>query len=107
MIHVRGNNVYPAAVEAILRRFPDVAEFRIVIDTGRPLADLRLDVEPTPTADAGRLCEAVADAIQNDLLFRAAVTAVPPGTLPRFEMKAKRVVRHASPLSPGGEGSRQ
>ncbi len=93
MIHVRGNNVYPAAVEAIVRRFPDVAEFRIVIDTARPLADLRLDVEPTPTADAGRVCAAVADAIQNDLLFRAAVTAVPPGTLPRFEMKAKRVVK--------------
>jgi len=93
MIHVRGNNVYPAAVEAILRRFPGVAEFRIVIDTARPLADLRLDVEPTPTADPARLCEMVADAIQNELLFRAAVTAVPPGTLPRFEMKAKRVVK--------------
>ncbi len=93
MIHVRGNNVYPAAIEAILRRFPDVAEFRIVIDTARPLADLRIEVEPTPTADADRLREAVADAIRTDLLFRAAVTAVPPGTLPRFEMKAKRVVR--------------
>jgi len=93
MIHVRGNNLYPTAVEAILRRFPDVAEFRIVIDTTRPLADLRLDVEPTPTADPARLCQQVADAIQNDLLFRAAVTAVPPGTLPRFEMKAKRVVK--------------
>lgn len=93
MIHVRGNNVYPAAVEAILRRFPDVAEFRIVIDTTRPLADLRIEVEPTPAADAARLCETVADAVQTDLLFRAAVTAVPPGSLPRFEMKAKRVVR--------------
>ena len=93
MIHVRGNNVYPAAIEAILRRFPDVAEFRIVIDTARPLADLRIVVEPTPTADAARLREAVADAIRTDLLFRAAVTTVPPGTLPRFEMKAKRVVR--------------
>lgn len=97
MIHIRGNNVYPSAVEAILRRFPDVAEFRIVIDTARPLADLRLDVEPTPTADPPRLCERVTDAIQNELLFRAAVTAVPPGSLPRFEMKAKRVVRVTTP----------
>jgi phenylacetate-coenzyme A ligase PaaK-like adenylate-forming protein len=27
------------------------------------------------------------------LLFRAEVRAVPPGTLPRFEMKARRLVR--------------
>ena len=37
MIHVRGNNLYPAALEAVIRRFPEVAEFRIVVDQRGPL----------------------------------------------------------------------
>ena len=92
MIHVRGNNLYPTAIEAIVRRFPQVTEFRIVVDESGPLPDLRLDVEPSPAAGP-ELAEAVARAIRDELLFRVDVTPVPPGTLPRFEMKARRVVR--------------
>ena len=51
MIHVRGNNLYPAAIEAVVRRFPEVAEFRIVVDRSGPLADLRVEVEPADGAD--------------------------------------------------------
>jgi phenylacetate-CoA ligase len=93
MIHVRGNNLYPAAVEAIVRRFATVAEFRLVLDRSGPLADLRLEVEPVPDADGPAVAAAVATAIQDELLFRTAVRPVPPGSLPRFEMKARRIVK--------------
>ena len=90
MLHVRGNNLYPAAIEAVVRRFPEVAEFRILVDHTGPLADLSLEIEPTaPTAG---LAEVVARAIRDELLFRVEVAAVAPGTLPRYEMKARRVV---------------
>ena len=29
MIHLRGNNVYPSALEAVIRRFVEVAEYRV------------------------------------------------------------------------------
>ncbi len=92
MIHVRGNNVYPSAIEAIVRRFPEVVEFRLHVDQSRPLADLRLEIEPTPGAE-GTIAETISRAIRDELLFRVDVTLAPPGTLPRFEMKARRVVR--------------
>ena len=91
MIHVRGNNLYPGAIEAIVRRFPDVAEYRICVDHSKPLADLRLEVEPV-AGDGRTLAEAVARAVRDELLFRVDVTPCPPGSLPRFEMKARRVV---------------
>ncbi len=91
MIHLRGNNLYPAALESVIRRFPEVAEFRIVVDQTGPLADLRIEVEPSPNAVGGGLAEAVGRAIRDELLFRVEVTAVNPGSLPRFEMKARRV----------------
>jgi len=96
MIHVRGNNLYPAAIEAIIRKFSQVAEYRIVVDQSGPLADLRIEVEPL--AGAGRdLAESVGRAVRDELLFRVEVDAVEPNTLPRFEMKAHRVVRIQTP----------
>lgn len=94
MIHVRGNNLYPTAIEAVVRRFPEVVEFRIVIDQTGPLPDLRVEVEPSAPASGARLAEAVARAIRDDLLFRVEVCPVPTGSLPRFEMKARRVVHY-------------
>jgi phenylacetate-CoA ligase len=93
MIHVRGNNLYPSAIEAVVRRFPQVAEFRLVVDDSGPLADLGVEVEPTAAADGKQVCEAIGRAIRDELLFRTEVVAMPPGSLPRFEMKARRLVR--------------
>ncbi|MBX9624893.1 MAG: AMP-binding protein [Gemmataceae bacterium] len=93
MIHVRGNNLYPGAIEAIVRRFPEVAEYRVHVDRSGPLADLRLEVEPAPGCDGPGLADRVSRAVRDELLFRVEVVAAGPGTLPRFEMKAARVLR--------------
>lgn len=93
MIHVRGNNLYPSAIEAVVRRFPEVVEFRLVVDDSGPLADLRLEIEPHPAADHKRVCDGIGRALRDELLFRTDVVPVPPGSLPRFELKAKRLVR--------------
>jgi phenylacetate-CoA ligase len=94
MIHVRGNNLYPAAIEAIVRRFPAVAEYRIHVDHTGPLADLRLEVEPADGHDGPALADAVGRAVRDELLFRVDVAAAPCGSLPRFELKARRLVHH-------------
>ena len=90
MIAIRGNNFYPSALEGVIRRFAEVAEYRVAIDTSAPLAELRVEIEPTANG-SGDLTGRIAQAIRDDLLFRAEVILVPPGTLPRFEMKAQRI----------------
>jgi phenylacetate-CoA ligase len=93
VIHVRGNNVYPAALEAILRRFSEVAEYRVEVGQNGALAALRIEVEPVRADLGAGLVEQVDRAIRDELLFRAEVRAVSPDTLPRFEMKAQRFIR--------------
>jgi phenylacetate-CoA ligase len=93
MIHLRGNNVYPSAIEAVVRRFSEVVEFRLEIDRSGTLANLRVEIECTPSADASQIVERLGRALRDELLFRADVAAVPPGSLPRFEMKAQRVTK--------------
>jgi phenylacetate-CoA ligase len=85
MVTVRGVNVFPSAIEAIIRRFEEVGEYRVELTTVREMDELRCTVEaPADVADE------VARAIHRELGIRCAVDAVASGTLPRFEMKAKR-----------------
>jgi phenylacetate-CoA ligase len=93
MIHVRGNNLYPSAIEAVLRPIQGLSEYRVEIDRSEALAELCIAVEPAPNTDGTLLAQNVSRAVRDKLLLRAVVTAVPPGSLPRFEMKAKRVVQ--------------
>lgn len=92
MLIVRGNNVFPSSIEAIVREFKTITEFRIVVTRQREMQHLRLEIDPHPEADGVALTESVRVAIKERLQFHAEVTLVPSGSLPRFEMKAKRVV---------------
>jgi phenylacetate-CoA ligase len=92
MITIRGNNVYPSAIQAILHRFAEVTEFRLIVEQEASLQVLRIDVELT--AESGDDVIARIDRmIRDELLFRAVVRHVEAGTLPRFEMKSQRLVR--------------
>jgi phenylacetate-CoA ligase len=102
MIVLRGNNVHPSALQTILHRFPEVAEFRIEVDRRAALAELRIDVELADGSADDALAR-IEQAIRGELLFRAEVCAVAPGTLPRPDMKAQRLVRKTD----GGRASGQ
>ena len=94
MFTVRGNNVFPSGLEALIRRFDEIAEFRVEVVTESALTEVRIDIEPEPGCTNPAFLEAqLAQLIQNTLNFRAEVRSVPPGSLPRFEMKARRFIR--------------
>lgn len=97
MFVVRGNNVFPTAVEAVLRRFSELNEFRLTVHEDGPLTQVLLEIEPMPDVEAhAQLCDRVGQALHQSLSFRAQVVAVPAGSLPRFELKAHRFIRKRS-----------
>jgi phenylacetate-CoA ligase len=94
MVIVRSVNLYPAAVEAIMRGFHQVAEYRVEVFTRRAMTELRIELEPAPgCADPVALAHAVEAALRTAFNLRIPVLLAPPGTLPRFELKARRWVR--------------
>ncbi len=93
LIHLRGNNVYPSALEEIIRSFPEVVEYQMEVDYTGSLASLCLKIEPTQDELGPTLVEQIRDTVRDRLLFRADVIAVPIGSLPRFELKAKRLIK--------------
>ena len=54
-----------------------------------------------PAEAVERLTRAVSDEIQRRLYLRVPCEAVPPGALPRFELKARRFVRRSGPVPAG------
>jgi phenylacetate-CoA ligase len=96
MIIVRGVNVYPSAVEAVVRRFSDIAEYRVDLTDERGMAEMAITIEPIKGADGKDAAKTLADALRASLALRISVTSVAAGTLPRFEMKAKRWVKWGS-----------
>jgi phenylacetate-CoA ligase len=94
MVVVRGVNVFPSAIEGVLREFPEVSEFRIEVFSNRSMNELRVLLDPQAGSDSG-LADRVSDRLHDRLLLRVPCELVEAGSLPRFELKARRVVRRA------------
>jgi phenylacetate-CoA ligase len=104
MLIVRGVNVFPSALEAIVRRFPPVDEFRIEAYRRGALDEVRLVLEidgaTHGATTVGRTVEAVVEAVRHEVGIRVEAAAVPARSLPRFELKARRLVRREEKSGP-------
>lgn len=93
MVVVRGVNLYPSAIEEILRRFPEIGEYRVELRTDRAMTEIQIEIEPWPQQPAEGLARRVEEALRANFQLRVPVRLADPGSLPRFELKAKRWVR--------------
>jgi phenylacetate-CoA ligase len=91
MIVIRGVNVYPSAVEEIVRGCGGVGEYQVQVNTIQALPELSLEVEPGPDCqDARALARKLEREFEIALSLRVPITLVPAGSLPRFDLKGKR-----------------
>ncbi|HJT32763.1 MAG TPA: phenylacetate--CoA ligase family protein, partial [Pirellulales bacterium] len=87
MLTVRGVNVFPSAIEQIVRGFPEVVEYRLSLSKTQEMDQLLLEIE-----DHLNQPDRVAEELRIRLGLKVEVRAVPPNTLPRFEGKGRRVI---------------
>lgn len=95
MFVVRGENVYPSAIEDAIRAIEGFGdEYRIVITRERTMDELIVQAEPTPDTDAA-VSKELSLKLEKMLKTRGLRTTVQmlaPGTLDRTEFKARRVI---------------
>jgi len=96
MLLVRGANIYPSAIEAVVRDTPRVgSEFRVIVDRYGYLDELSVEAEAAPHLDAdsyGDLERELASKLSLAVNVRVEVKVVPPDTLELQTFKARRVV---------------
>jgi phenylacetate-CoA ligase len=90
MLIVRGVNIFPSSIEAIVRSYPQVQEFAIEVYKAEEMDQLDIKVEVVDE-DPQAVVETLARDASHRLGLRVGVTLVPVESLPRFELKARRV----------------
>ena len=91
MVVVRGVNIFPTAIEEVMRTCDGLGDYRVLIRQDRALTELEIEVEPAADcANTQSIVEHLEHALRDVFAMRIPVTLVDKGTLPRFEMKAKR-----------------
>jgi phenylacetate-CoA ligase len=103
MVTIRGVNVYPTAIENVIRQFGSVDEFQVTVTTLHEMDDLEVQIEVVSGNDPEHVRTHVEQAIYHALSLRPTVKVAAPGTLTHFEMKARRFRRlgGASENQPG------
>ena len=93
MLIVRGVNVFPSQVEHVLLSVDGVApHYRLIVERTGAMDELTLECEPAPGAEADDLAARVGNQLREHMGIRFEIVVSEPGTIPRSEGKAVRVV---------------
>ena len=93
MVTIRGVNVYPTAIENVIRQFGSVDEFQVTVTTLHEMQHLEVQIEVVSGNDVEHVRTHVEQAIYQALSLRPTVKVAKPGVLTHFEMKARRFRR--------------
>ena len=91
MVLVRGVNVYPIAIERVVRRFGTISEYRVLQTTQEAMVELAIEIEAT--GDAKDASQRLQEALWDQFQLRIPVSQVTTGTLPEQEFKARRWIK--------------
>jgi phenylacetate-CoA ligase len=92
MLVVRGENIYPSAVEDVLRGFPELGtEFEIVVTRPGALDELEVVAELAAPCDEEALRGRLVAQMKRQLGIRPQIGFAPAGALKRTDLKSRRV----------------
>ena len=90
MVVIRGVNIYPSAIESVVRQFQGIAEFQVLQHKVEAMDEIELRLELEPDA-ASELVKHLEQKLRDTFSMRIPVRVV--SELPRHEFKAKRWLR--------------
>ncbi len=89
MVVLRGVNIYPSAIDAIVRQFSEVEEYLVEQRKVEAMDEIELLIE-APGNISRTLVKRLESKLRDTFSLRIPVKLAPTGSLPRHEFKAKR-----------------
>ena len=90
MVVVRGVNLYPSAIDAVIRSFDGIGEYEVNIDEKDSMVQVAVKVENLSSTRDEELVDQVQKRMRDVFGLRIEVEVAESGTLSAFEMKARR-----------------
>jgi phenylacetate-CoA ligase len=90
MVVIRGVNIFPSAIEEIVRSVANIQEYQVELYSRHDMAEMRVRIE-SHGGEATRL--ELEKRFQRALFLRIPVLLADPNSLPRYEMKASRWIK--------------
>jgi phenylacetate-CoA ligase len=87
MVVIRGVNIYPSSLEAIIREFDSIKEFRILYYTEQEMNQVKIQIE-----GPNEVVPLLDQLLRKRIGLRIDVERVEGNSLARFTMKARRVI---------------
>lgn len=93
MIIVRGVNLYPGAIDDLIRGVPGISEYEVNIRRVAGMDDLAIKIEGSDGARVDDLARQVVHLFRTQYSIRVSIEQAPAGSLPRYEFKSRRFKR--------------
>jgi phenylacetate-CoA ligase len=106
MFVVRGINVFPSAIESVIRECAEVTEYAVEVFKEREMHSLKVKVEISRDCRTSPddVLKRIRDGLHRRLYLQAHAEVVSANTLPRYEGKAKRIIWNQGGV-PSGHGA--
>ena len=98
MMIVRGVNLYPSAIDNLVRSRPEVIEYEVFVRRVAGMDDLLIRLETADTVRFAETSSALLAMFRRQLGIRVSLEHAAAGSLPRYEFKARRFKRQDSEL---------
>ncbi len=90
MVTVRGVNIYPSAIDNLVRGMSEISEYRATVQIRGEMGELTLEIEIMADVDTNDVQTRLSQSVSNKLGLRPTIIPVERGVLPRFELKGRR-----------------
>ena len=93
MVTVRGINIFPSQVQAVVEKHLEVGEeYRVIAYTEKGMAELKVTCEFLDNRPRDTLLKRLEEELRNAFEIRIRAEAVPKGAIERSEFKSKRFI---------------
>jgi len=93
MMIVRGVNLYPSAIDNVIRGLPAIVEYEVLVRRVEGMDDLLIRMETAGGVEFAAVSRALLNAFRRQFGIRVSLEHAPAGSLPRYEFKARRFKR--------------
>lgn len=93
MMIVRGVNIYPGAIDDLMRGLSGIVEYEVNIRRVEGMDDLLIKLETRDEVSFDEMARSLLNAFRHQFNIRVSVEQAASGSLPRYEFKARRYKR--------------